>query len=346
MANERIIRNSTADFLMFALDGSEQGIQVYVQDETVWLTQKAMAALFDCSVANINMHLKGVFADGELSEEATIKEFLIVAEDGKNRTVKHYNLDAVISVGYRINSLRATQFRQWATKVLSAFTRQGYVLDKQRLKNGQVFSTEYFDRLTQEYQEIRASERMFYQKVTDIYATAYDYSVDAKQTKDFFAKVQNKMHYAVHGRTAAEVIVDRADHTKRNMGLITWAAAPKGRIVKGDVSIAKNYLTEDELKNLNEIVTMYLDYATRQARRHIHMSMEDWTTKLDAFLQFNDEEILQGKGSVAHAIAKAFAESEFEKYRVIQDREYRSDFDVMMQQLLFEEGSVDDGENE
>lgn len=346
MAEEKIIRNSTADFLMFALDGSEQGIQVYVQDETVWLTQKAMAALFDCSVANINMHLKGIFTDGELTECSVIKDFLITASDGKRYRTKHYNLDAVISVGYRINSLRATQFRQWATKVLSAFTRQGYVLDHKRLENGQVFSTEYFDRLTQEYQEIRASERMFYQKVTDIYATAYDYNVDAKQTKDFFAKVQNKMHYAVHGRTAAEVIVDRADHTKRNMGLTTWAAAPKGRIVKGDVSIAKNYLTDDELKNINEIVTMYLDYATRQARRHIPMSMEDWATKLDAFLQFNNEEILHGKGNVTHAIAKAFAESEFEKYRVIQDREYRSDFDVMMQQFLFEEGSTDDGKIE
>lgn len=336
--DEKTIRNSTADFLMFALDSDTQGIQVLVQDETVWLTQKAMAALFDCSVANVNMHLKAVFESGELDEGPTIKDFLIVAQDGKTRTTKHYNLDAVISVGYRVNSLRATQFRQWATKVLSAFARQGYVLDHKRLENGQVFSPEYFDRLTEEYQEIRASERLFYQKVTDIYATAYDYSRDAAQTKRFFATVQNKMHFAVHGHTAAEVVYDRADHTKNHMGLTTWASAPDGRIVRSDVSVAKNYLTRDELTNLNEIVSMYLDYATRQARRHVPMSMEDWASKLDAFLRFNDEEILKGSDTVTHAIAKAFAESEFEQYRVDQDKEYRSDFDEVMDRFLLEEG--------
>lgn len=334
----KVIRNSTADFLMFALDGDAQGIQVCVQDETVWLTQKAMAALFDCTVGNINKHLKAVYESGELDESATIEDFSIVAADGKNRTAKHYNLDAVISVGYRINSLRATQFRQWATRVLSTFTRQGYVLDRKRLENGQVFNAEYFDRLTEEYQEIRASERLFYQKITDIYATACDYSADAAQTKRFFATVQNKLHYAVHGSTAAELIRERANHTKRNMGLTTWAGAPQGRIVKSDVSIAKNYLDAKELSSLNEIVSMYLDYATRQARRHVPMSMQDWAEKLDAFLQFNDEEILHDHGRVTHAIAKAFAESEFEKYRLIQDREYRSDFDAAMERFL-EEGA-------
>lgn len=336
------IRNSTADFLMFALDGQGEGIQVVVEDETVWLTQKAMAALFDCSVANVNQHLKSVFDSGELAEDSVIKDFLITAADGKNYKTKHYNLDAVISVGYRINSMRATQFRKWATGVLSAFTRQGYVLDRRRLENGQVFSPEYFDRLTEEYREIRASERLFYQKITDIYATAYDYDPQAEQTRRFFATVQNKMHFAAHGNTAAEVVYGRADHKKPHMGLTTWAKAPKGKIVKSDVSIAKNYLTEDELRSLNEIVSMYLDYATRQARRHIPMTMEDWANRLDAFLQFNDEEILSGSGEVTHAIAKAFAESEFEKYRVIQDREYRSDFDEAMRLFMLEEGFEDE----
>ena len=342
------IRNSTADFLMFALDGQGEGIQVAVEDETVWLTQKAMATLFDCTVGNINKHLKAVFESGELAEAAVIEHFSITAADGKNYTTKHYNLDAVISVGYRINSMRATQFRKWATGVLSAFTRRGYVLDRRRLENGQVFSEEYFDRLTEEYQEIRASERLFYQKVTDIYATAYDYDPASEQTRRFLAAVQNKMHYAVHGNTAAEVVYGRADHRKPHMGLTTWSKAPNGKIVKSDVSIAKNYLSEDELRNLNEIVSMYLDYATRQARRRIPMTMEDWAKKLDAFLQFNDEAILSGSGEVTHAIAKAFAESEFEKYRVIQDREYRSDFDAAMELFLLEGGpdrsEVDDDE--
>ena len=337
-----MIRNSTADFLMFALEGEAGGIQVVVEDETVWLTQKAMAALFDCTVANINMHLKAVFESGELSEAATIKDFLIVAVDGKNRRTKHYNLDAVISVGYRINSIRATQFRKWATGVLSTFTRQGYVLDRKRLENGQVLDADYFDRLTEEYQEIRASERLFYQKVTDIYATAYDYDPQSPQTRKFFATVQNKMHYAVHGSTAAEVVRGRANHEKPHMGLTTWARAPQGKIVKSDVSIAKNYLSEEELRNLNEIVSMYLDYATRQARRHVPMTMEGWAERLDAFLQFNDEDILHDSGKVTHAIAKAFAESEFEKYRVIQDREYRSDFDEAVRLLLSEDAGQPD----
>lgn len=340
------IRNSTIDFLTFVIDQAEGGIQVIIEGETVWLTQKAMATLFDCSVGNINKHLKTVFESGELHEDSVIENFSITAADGKSYKTKHYNLDAVISVGYRVNSMRATQFRQWATRVLSQFTRQGYVLDKQRLENGQVFSAEYFDRLTEEYQEIRASERMFYQKITDIYATAYDYSADAAQTRKFFATVQNKMHFAVHGKTAAEVVYTRANHLKDHMGLTTWAKAPSGRIVKSDVSIAKNYLSGDELRNLNEIVTMYLDYATRQARRHIPMTMEDWAQKLDAFLQFNDEEILHDNGKVTHEVARAFAESEFEQYRVIQDREYQSDFDRVMQLfLLDEQPDEEEGDN-
>mgnify|MGYP003098623634 FL=1 len=241
-----------------------------------------------------------------------------------------YSLPAIISVGYRINSERAVQFRQWATKILDTFAKQGYVLDKNRLINGQIFDEDYFDHLISEIQEIRASERRFYQKITDIYATAVDYSLDSQITKDFFATVQNKMHYAVHGSTAAEVIVNRADHKKEHMGLTTWRNAPNGKIVKADVSIAKNYLFSDELHELNEIVTMYLDYATRQARRHIPMTMADWASKLDAFLQFNDAEILRDKGKVTAAIAKAFAESEFEKYRVLQDQSYQSDFDRLL----------------
>ena len=325
------IRNSTTDFLVFTKQNSEDSIEVRVHDEDVWLTQKSMAQLFDCSTDNIGLHLKNIFASGELDAEAVTEESSATASDGKKYRMKFYNLDAIISVGYRINSIRATQFRQWATKVLKTFTVQGYVLDKERLINGQIFDEDYFEHLISEIQEIRASERRFYQKITDIYATAVDYSLDSQITRDFFATVQNKMHYAVHGNTAAEVIVERADHNREHMGLTTWKNAPEGKIVKADVSVAKNYLSVDEMQELNEIVTMYLDYATRQARRHIPMTMEDWATKLDAFLQFNDAEVLQDKGKVTAAIAKAFAESEFEQYRVIQDRLYQSDFDRLME---------------
>ena len=261
---------------------------------------------------------------------ATCAKFAQVADNGRTYQYLFYSLPAIISVGYRINSERAVQVRQWATKILDTFAKQGYVLDKNRLINGQIFDEDYFDHLISEIQEIRASERRFYQKITDIYATAVDYSLDSQITKDFFATVQNKMHYAVHGSTAAEVIVNRADHKKEHMGLTTWRNAPNGKIVKADVSIAKNYLFSDELHELNEIVTMYLDYATRQARRHIPMTMADWASKLDAFLQFNDAEILRDKGKVTAAIAKAFAESEFEKYRVLQDQSYQSDFDRLL----------------
>ena len=324
------IRNSTVDFLVFTKDAHEDGIEVRVQDHDVWLTQKAIARLFDVDRSVVTKHLKNVYESGELSEDATCANFAQVADNGKTYHYKFYSLSAIIAVGYRINSGRATQFRQWATKVLDTFTKQGYVLDKSRLINGQIFDEDYFEHLISEIQEIRASERRFYQKITDIYATAVDYSLDSQTTKDFFATVQNKMHYAVHGSTAAEVIMARADHTKEHMGLTSWKNAPDGKIVKADVSIAKNYLSMDEMQELNEIVTMYLDYATRQARRHIPMTMADWASKLDTFLQFNDAEILRDKGKVTAAIAKAFAESEFEQYRVIQDRLYQSDFDRLV----------------
>ena len=324
------IRNSTTDFLVFSKQVGEDGIEVRVAGESVWLTQKGMAQLFDCSTDNISLHLKNIFKSGELSESSVTEESSATAADGKTYKMKFYNLDAIISVGYRINSVRATQFRQWATQVLKTFAIQGYVLDKNRLENGQIFDEEYFEHLLDEIREIRASERKFYQKITDIYSTAVDYSRDAVTTKEFFATVQNKLHYAIHGHTAAELIVDRADHTKEHMGLTTWKNAPKGKIVKADVSVAKNYLTQSELKDLNLFVSMYLDYAERQARRHIPMTMEDWAKKLDVFLQFNEEEVLHDKGRVSAEIAKSFAESEFEKYRVIQDRLFESDFDKLL----------------
>lgn len=328
--NKIQIRNSTVDFLVFTKDAHEEGIEVRVQNNNVWLTQKAISQLFDVERSVVTKHLKKIFESGELDENSVCAFFAHTADDGKTYRYKFYALSAIIAVGYRVNSQRATQFRQWATKVLDTFTKQGYVLDKSRLINGQIFDEDYFEHLISEIQEIRASERRFYQKITDIYATAVDYSVDSKTTKDFFATVQNKMHYAVHGNTAAEIIMARANHAKERMGLTSWRNAPDGKIVKTDVSIAKNYLSMNEMQELNEIVTMYLDYATRQARRHIPMTMADWASKLDAFLQFNDADILQDKGKVTAAIAKAFAESEFEKYRVIQDRLYQSDFDKLV----------------
>jgi len=328
--NKLQVRNSTVDFLVFTRDSHEDGIEVRVQDHNVWLTQKAISQLFDVDRSVVTKHLKKIFESGELDENITCAFFAQVADNGKTYRYKFYALPAIIAAGYRINSQRATQFRQWATKVLDTFTRQGYVLDKNRLVNGQIFDEDYFEHLISEIQEIRASERRFYQKITDIYASAVDYSLDSQITKDFFAAVQNKMHYAVHGNTAAEVIVARADHTKEHMGLTSWRNAPDGKIVKADVLVAKNYLSADEMQELNEIVTMYLDYATRQARRHIPMTMADWASKLDAFLQFNGAEILRDKGKVTAAIAKAFAESEFEQYRIIQDRLYQSDFDRLV----------------
>ena len=327
------IRNSTTDFLIFTRDAGSDSIEVRVQDGDVWLTQNAIGDLFSVDRTVVTKHLKNIYNEAELSENSTCAKFAQVADNGKTYKYKFYNLSAIMAVGYRINSEKATAFRQWATKVLTAFTKQGYVLDKSRLENGQIFSEDYFDHLVAEIQEIRASERRFYQKITDIYATAVDYDKNSKITQDFFSMVQNKMHYAVHGKTAAEVIVERADHTKEHMGLTSWKNAPDGKIVKSDVSVAKNYLSHEEMKNLNEIVTMYLDYATRQARRHIPMTMADWASKLDAFLKFNDADILHDKGKVTAEIAKAFAESEFEKYCVIQDKNYQSDFDRMLENI-------------
>lgn len=327
------IRNSTVDFLVFTRDAHEDGVEVRVQEGEVWLTQNGIAQLFGIERSVVTKHLRNIYGEGELDENSTCANFAQVADNGKIYHYKFYSLPAIIAVGYRTNSERATQFRQWATRVLDTFAKQGYVLDKERLINGQIFDEEYFDHLIAEIQEIRASERRFYQKITDIYSTAADYSVDSLTTKNFFATVQNKMHYAVHKHTAAELIVERADHKKENMGLTSWKNGPDGKIVKTDVSIAKNYLKKDEMSELNEIVEMYLDYATRQARRHIPMTMEDWADKLDAFLRFNDADVLQDKGKVTTAIAKAFAESEFEKYRIIQDKKYISDFDRIMLDL-------------
>ena len=330
MEKKMQIRNSTVDFLVFTKQNSQDSIEVRVQDENVWLTQDGIAKLFDKGRSTITEHLTEIFASNELSEDSVCRKFRLTASDGKTYNTKFYNLDAIISVGYRVNSLRATQFRQWATKVLRTFAVQGYVLDKNRLENGQIFDEEYFEHLLEEIREIRMSERKFYQKITDIYATSVDYSKDAKTTKDFFANVQNKLHWAIHKHTAAELIVERADAEKLHMGLTSWRKAPDGKIEKSDVSIAKNYLSKEELEKLERFVTMYLDYAEFQAKKRIPMTMEDWATRLNKFLDFNEMEILQDKGRVSAEIAKSFAESEFEKYRVIQDRLFESDFDLFL----------------
>lgn len=325
------IRNSTAEFLTFAAETGEQSIEVLYAEETVWATQAMMCALYDCSKSNISEHLKAVFLSGELKENAVVRKFRTTGPDGKNYNYSYYNLDAIIAVGFKVNSERAVQFRQWAINILRLFSVRGYVLDKERMKNGAFLGEDYFEHLLEEIREIRASERRFYQKITDIYATAMDYNLSAPTTKQFFATVQNKLHYAIHGHTAAEVIVERASAEKEHMGLTTWRNAPDGKIVKSDVSVAKNYLTKDEIDNLNRIVSMYLDYAELQAKRHIPMTMEDWAAKLNAFLQFNEQEILSGNGKISAEIAKVFAESEFEKYRIKQDRLYKSDFDKLLE---------------
>jgi hypothetical protein len=330
---EQQIRNSTIDFLIFTRQNGENGITVRIADENVWLRAEAIAELFQKSRSTIVEHLKKIFTSGELDENSVCRNFRQTAEDGKSYQVKFYNLEAIISVGYKADSQRSIEFRKWATNVLSNFAKKGYVLDKNRLINDQVFSKQYFDELIAEIQEIRASERKFYQKITDIYATAIDYDTNSLTTKEFFATVQNKLHFAIHQSTAAELIVKRADAQKESMGLTNWKNAPHGKIIKTDVCIAKNYLSKLELSELNEIVTMYLDYANRQARKFIPMSMEDWKTKLDVFLKFNDEFIGDGIGKVSHEVAKAFAESEFEKYRVIQDQLFESDFDKLINNL-------------
>ncbi|NDP22864.1 MAG: virulence RhuM family protein [Paludibacter sp.] len=338
MTKKLQIRNSTAEFLVFTNQAGENTIEVRIEDETVWLSQKLIAALFDVEVNTINYHIKEIIKSRE-QKEATIRDFRIVQTEGKRqveRDVEFYNLEMIISVGYRVNSDRAMQFRQWATNVLHDFAIRGYVLDKERLKNGAFFSKKYFDDLLAEIREIRASERGFYQKITDIYATAMDYSKNAETTKKFFATVQNKLHFAIHGQTAAELIVNRANAEKEHMGLSTWKNAPEGKVIKTDVSIAKNYLKQKELKSLDRFVTMYLDYAEDQAERGFPMTMSDWANKLNVFLQFNQREVLENPGKVTAEIAKAFSETEFEKYRIVQDQLFESDFDKHIKKQLGE----------
>jgi len=327
------IRNSTAEFLIFTTHNAQDTIEVKVEDDSVWLTQKLIAKLFDVSVATINEHLKNIFKTNELLESSVIRKFLITASDGKNYNTQHYNLDTIISLGYRINSKKATEFRQWATQVLNQFATRGYVLDNERLKNGNFLNPQYFKDLILEIRDIRESERNFYQQITDIYASALDYDVNAPTTKEFFSTVQNKLHWAIHGHTASELLMERADHEKEFMGLTNWKKAPKGKILKSDIVIAKNYLGQKEIKSLNRIVTMYLDYAEHQAEKQIPMTMHDWSKKLNAFLAFNEHDILENAGKVTAQVAKEFAISEFEKYKVIQNRLYQSDFDMLIQEL-------------
>lgn len=330
MAKKFEIRNSTAEFLIFQIEGKEDGVQVVYHNESVWCTQKAMAQLFDCSSDNIGLHLKNIYETGELAQEATTEYFSVVQTEGErqvNRKLKFHNLDAIISVGYRVNSTRATQFRQWCTFILRQFAIRGYVIDKKRMENGSFIGEDYFEHLLAEIREIRLSERRFYQKLTDIYATSIDYNRDAPTTRLFFKKVQNKMHYAVHGHTAAELIIDRANAEKENMGLTTWENAPNGKIVKPDVSIAKNYLKESELEDMGRIVNSFLDLAEDMAKRHIPMTMEDWAKRIDKFLDLADRPVLTDAGHVSAEQAKEYAETEFEKYRVIQDKLFQSDFD-------------------
>lgn len=330
MAKKFEIRNSTAEFLIFQIEGKEDGVQVVYHKESVWCTQKAMAQLFDCSSDNIGLHLKNIYETGELSQEATTENFSVVQTEGErqvNRKLKFYNLDAIISVGYRVNSTRATQFRQWCTFILRQFAIRGYVIDKKRMENGSFIGEDYFEHLLAEIREIRLSERRFYQKLTDIYATSIDYNRDAPTTRLFFKKVQNKMHYAVHGHTAAELIIDRANAEKEHMGLTTWENAPNGKIVKPDVSIAKNYLKESELEDMGRIVNSFLDLAEDMAKRHIPMTMEDWAKRIDKFLDLTYRPVLTDAGYVSAEQAKEYAETEFEKYRVIQDKLFQSDFD-------------------
>jgi hypothetical protein len=333
MPDKTHIRNSTAEFLIFSAQSGGDGLEVRYEDETIWLTQKLMARLFDVTVPTINEHLKNIFESREIEEDSVIRKFRITAGDGKSYDTKHYNLDAIISVGYRVNSVRATQFRQWATGILRDFAIKGYVLDRKRMENGTFLNEDYFERLLEEIREIRLSERRFYQKITDIYATAVDYHKEAPTTRDFFAKVQNKLHFAIHGKTAAELIQGRADAEAPRMGLTNWENAPDGKILKSDVSVAKNYLTAEELGSLGRIVNAYLELAEDRAQRQIPMTMEDWAKRLDAFLEFDDREVLKDAGKISAKLAKEHAESEFEKFRPRQDLEYRSDFDKEIKKL-------------
>ena len=337
MAKKHEIRNSTAEFLIFQAENKEQGIEVMYADETIWCTQDAIATLFDKGRSTIAEHLQNAFNTGELLKDSVCRKFRRTAADGKEYNTQYYNLDAVISVGYRVNSLRATQFRQWATSVLRQYAIRGYVLDKKRMENGTFLGEDYFEHLLAEIREIRLSERRFYQKLTDIYATSMDYNKDAPTTRLFFKRIQNKMHYAVHGRTAAELIVERADADKEHMGLTTWENAPDGKIVKTDVAIAKNYLKQMELEDMGRIVTAVLEFAESRAKRHIPMTMEDWAKRIDAYLSSDERPLLDDAGSVSHEEAVLHAETEFERYRIVQDRLFQSDFDKYLGALPFEE---------
>lgn len=333
--NELILRSSSAEYLTFIAATGEGGVETIYADETIWLTQKMMGTLYNVNVRTISDHLQKVFVDNELEKDAVIRKFRITASDGKNYNTQHYNLSAIIAVGYKVNSERAVQFRKWATQIVKEFTIKGFTMDDERLKNdGTILGKKYFEEQLQRIREIRLSERKFYQKITDIYATAIDYDVTAQATKRFFATVQNKLHWAIHGQTAAEVIVNRANHQNENMGLTTWKDAPKGKIQKFDVSVAKNYLSENEMQQLQRLVSAYLDIAEDMASRQIPMTMEDWENRLNKFIEATDREILQDIGKVTAEIAKAHAESEFEKYRIIQDQLFESDFDRIVQNQL------------
>ena len=323
------IRNSTAEFLIFQIENKEEGIEVLYQDETLWLTQKTMSILFDVDIRTINEHLKNIYSQGEVDKNTTIRKNRIVQKEGNRNISREVFIDAIISVGYRVNSVRATQFRQWCTFILRQFAIRGYVIDKKRMENGSFINEDYFEHLLAEIREIRLSERRFYQKLTDIYATSIDYNLNAPTTRLFFKKVQNKMHYAVHGHTAAELIVERADAEKEHMGLTTWEKAPNGKIVKTDVSIAKNYLKEEELESMGRLVNAFLDLAEDRAKRHIPMTMEDWAKRIDKFLDSDDRPILNDSGKMSAEQAKDYAETEFEKYRIFQDRVFQSDFDKL-----------------
>ena len=333
------IHSSAAEYLTFVASTGESdaSYEMRYEDENIWLTQKMMAALYDVGLPTINEHIKKIYSDGELTEEATIRKFRIVQTEGTrqvNREVTHYNLQLIIAVGFKVNNQRAVQFRKWAGQIVKDHTIQGWTMDVERLKKGHMFTDEYFERQLQQIREIRLSERKFYQKVTDLYATAFDYDKNAKTTRQFFQTVQNKMHFAVHRHTAAELIYERADAAKEHMGLTTWENAPDGKILKADVTVAKNYLSQEEMDYLERIVSLYLDYAELQARRKIPMSMEDWSRRLDGFLEFNGEKLLTGPGKISAEQAKLHAETEYEKYRLVQDRLYQSDFDrfLMLEQ--------------
>lgn len=329
MKKDITIRSSAAEYLTYIASTGDDAdsVEMRYEDENIWLTQKMMATLYDVSIKTINEHIKHIFADSELAEDSVIRKFRITATDGKSYSTNHYNLQMIIAVGFKVNNQRAVRFRAWANQIVHQYTIKGWVMDEERLKNGSYLSDKYFEEQLEKIREIRLSERKFYQKITDIYATALDYDRDAYETHQFFAKVQNKMHFAVHGHTAAELVYERADAAKPHMGLTSWGEAPDGKIKRTDVVVAKNYLTRDELLNLEAIVSAYLDLAENRARRHIPMTMEDWAKRLDIFLQADDRELLQDAGKITAEIAKAHAETEFEKYRIIQDRLFESDYD-------------------